>query len=167
MLLKPGERPSVGASWAWKRLLRYGVAFLLVVAFTLFLWPQFHPSHIQAQTPSANISIASNIHCELDLDVLGRLQVTKLGKYLRREITAVTPTTEEEVPMTQSIDTPLMDRELLSPDERALAEEQSQADCTLPHPLTVQVPHAPKNVDASHIDFGVATKLGRLNDSLD
>ena len=167
MLLKPGERPSVGASWAWKRLLRYGVAFLVVVAFTLFLWPQFHPSHIQAQTPSANISIASNIHCELDLDVLGRLQVTKLGKYLRREITAVTPTTEEEVSMTQSIDTPLMDRELLSPDERALAEEQSQADCTLPHPLTVQVPHAPKNVDASHIDFGVATKLGRLNDSLD
>lgn len=165
MLLKPGERPSFGASWAWKRLIRFGVAFLLVVAFTLFLWPPFPPSHIKAQTPSANISIASDIHCDLDLDVLERLQVTQLGSYLRREVTATTLAADQEVPMTQRINTPLMDRSLLPSNSRG--QQQSPDDCLIPHPLTVQVPTPPRNVDASHIDFGVATKLGRLNESLD
>ncbi|ODM19350.1 hypothetical protein SI65_05968 [Aspergillus cristatus] len=166
MLLKPGERSSVGGSWAGKRLIRFGVAFLLVGAFTLFLWPPFPPSHIQAQTPSANISIASGIHCELDLGVLERLHVNKLGSYLRREVNAVTLAANQEVPMKQRLDTPLMDRKLLDPNEQ-LTEEQSQADCSMPHPLTVQVPLPPKTVDASHIDFGVATRADRLNDSLD
>lgn len=157
----------MGASWAGKRIIRFGVAFLLVGAFTLFLWPPFPPSHIQAQTPSANISIASGIHCELDLAVLERLQVSKLGSYLRREVNAVTVAANQEVPMTQRLDTPLMDRKLLDPAERLTEDEQSQADCSIPHPLTVQVPSPPKTVDASHIDFGVATKADRLNDSLD
>lgn len=155
----------MGASWAWKRLLRFGVAFLLVAAFTLFLWPPFPPSHIKAQTPTANISIASDIHCELDLGVLERLKVTQLGSYLRREVNAVTASANQEVPMTQRIQTPLMDRKLLDPNEQALA--QSQADCQIPHTLTLQVPTPPKMTDASHIDFGVATKLHRLNESLD
>lgn len=165
MLLKSGERPSVGASWAWKRLLRFGVAFMLVAAFTLFLWPPSPPTHIKAQTPTANISIASDIHCDLNLDVLERLRVTQLGGYLRRDVTAVTAPANQQVPMTQRIQTPLMDRNLLDPNERALA--QSQADCQIPHTLTLRVPQPPKMVDASHIDFGVATKLDRLNESLD
>lgn len=156
----------MGGSWAGKRLIRFGVAFLLVGAFTLFLWPPFPPSHIQAQTPSANISIASGIHCELDLGVLERLKVNKLGSYLRREVNAVTLAANQEVPMKQLLDTPLMDRKMLDPDEQ-LMQEQSQADCSIPHPLTVQVPLPPKSVDASHIDFGVATRADRLNDSLD
>lgn len=167
MLLKPGERPSVGASWAWKRLIRFGVAFLLVIAFTLFLWPPFPPSHIQAQTPTANISIATDIHCDLDLGVLERLKVTQLGSYLRREVVATTVASEQEAPMTQKINTPLMDSNLLEPNERALAQQQSQVDCQMPHTLTLQVPPPPRNVDASHIDFGVATRLDRLNESLD
>ncbi|EYE94736.1 glycosyltransferase family 31 protein [Aspergillus ruber CBS 135680] len=166
MLLKPGERSSVGGSWAGKRLIRFGVAFLLVGAFTLFLWPPFPPSHIQAQTPSANISIASGIHCELDLGVLERLKVNKLGSYLRREVNAVTLAANQEVPMKQRLDTPLMDRKMLDPNEQ-LTQEQSPADCSIPHPLTVQVPLPPKTADASHIDFGVATRADRLNDSLD
>lgn len=156
----------MGGSWAGKRLIRFGVAFLLVGAFTLFLWPPFPPSHIQAQTPSANISIASGIHCELDLGVLERLKVNKLGSYLRREVNAVTLAANQEVPMKQRLDTPLMDRKMLDPNEQ-LTQEQSPADCSIPHPLTVQVPLPPKTADASHIDFGVATRADRLNDSLD
>lgn len=169
MLLKPGERAaSWGASWAgrsaWKKPLRFGIAFIAVVGFVVLLWPR---SAEQSDIPPydvSNITISSDVKCPIDLDWLGRLDVQKLRHYLRREVVAVQ--SADELPLSQNIDTPLFDTQKLSQADKTLLK-QSQDECLNPLPISLNVPQSPKNVDASHIDFGVATTLERLNDSLD
>ena len=67
--------------------------------------------------------------------------------------------------MTQRIDQPLLDVKYKKPATNEL--EEAQDGCSVPIPITVEVPIPPKLADASHIDFGVATTVSRLNDSLD
>ena len=166
MLAKVGEKPpAMGASRVWKKkILRFTVILCLVSAFAYFLWPQIEPQELAADTVS-NITITSSVQCQPDFDALRRLDVHKLSEYTRREVIAV-PSSNEALPIRQNLQTPLFERRL-SNDVDRLSVQQSQDDCMIPEPVTVQVLQPPRNVDASHIDFGVATTLGRLNESLD
>ncbi|CAI7585718.1 unnamed protein product [Penicillium crustosum] len=111
-----------GASWAWKKVLRFGVVFLFVVGFIAVLWPPGEPVKLPLQT-APNITLAPSVSCDLDYEKLASMDVLKVAQYTRREI--VLDMTDEPVP------------------------------------------HAPKLANASHIDFGVATSVERLNESLD
>lgn len=169
MLLKPGER---SASWgpttwagksAWKKIIRFGIAFLVAIAFAFILWPKIQTKEVPV-APGSNITISSDVKCPQDLELLERLDIHKLRNYLRREIVA--SVSDTDVPKSQSLDTPLLDVRQLSNADQALIK-QSQDECLNPLPITLNVPQPPRNVDASHIDFGVATTLERLNDSID
>ncbi|KAI9931273.1 hypothetical protein ASPWEDRAFT_101556 [Aspergillus wentii DTO 134E9] len=167
MLLRVGERPGWGTSWAWKKFVRFGVAFLFITTFALLLWPQINTKHVVVHTAGHNITISSDVKCDnLNFDVLGRLDVRKLSKYMRREIIAV-PSSAQGIPITQRVQTPLFDTKKLNAEDTVTVQQQLQADCSNPFPITVHVPTSPKTVDASHIDFGVATTLKRLNESVD
>ncbi|KAF9883781.1 hypothetical protein FE257_002811 [Aspergillus nanangensis] len=113
----------------------------------------------------SNITITSDVECEPDFDLLKRLDIHKLNKYTRREMIAV-PSSDAALPMRQTLNIPLFEKKTPSHEDH-LADQQSQDDCLIPRPVAVQVPRPPKNVDASHIDFGVATTLDRLNESVD
>ena len=166
MLAKVGEKPpAMGASRVWKKkILRFTVVLCLVSAFAFFLWPEIEPQEPTADTVS-NITITSSVQCEPDFDALRRLDVHKLSEYTRREVIAV-PSSNDALPVRQNLQTPLFERKS-SDDVDRLSTQQLQDDCMIPEPVTVQVLQPPRNVDASHIDFGVATTLGRLNESLD
>ncbi|KAJ5129344.1 uncharacterized protein N7515_005383 [Penicillium bovifimosum] len=155
MLFNAREGSLPGASWAWKRVLRFGVAFLVVVGFVMVLWPSVEPVKLPMQT-IANITVAPDVSCEIDYDRLVALDVRKISQYTRREI--VLDMTEGPVPYKQRLDEPFF---------QAKGTEGAADGCSIPAPINLQVPEPPKSVDASHIDFGVATSIERLNDSLD
>ncbi|GIK03333.1 hypothetical protein Aspvir_007402 [Aspergillus viridinutans] len=165
--LKDKPRPAIGASWMRKRrVLRFYVALLLVAGFTYKLWPRIEYIPEEPPTVIQNIPIASSgVKCEPDLDVLRRLEVRKLSLYERREM-IVARSSESNLPIRQRLNIPLLQQQSSSDEARKLGLP-SQDDCYIKPPVTVQVPPSPANVDASHIDFGVATTLERLNDSLD
>lgn len=169
MLLKPGERsrswgPSWGGKSAWKKPLRFAFAFLIAAGFAALLWPKFDRKEVPVYAGPNNITISTDVHCPVDFDLLDRLEIHKLRNYIRREVIPVQ--SDEGLPLAQHIDAPLLDISHLSKADQELIK-QSQDECLNPLPITVKVPQPPKNVDASHIDFGVATTLERLNDSLD
>ncbi|GES59426.1 hypothetical protein ATEIFO6365_0003070700 [Aspergillus terreus] len=167
MYAKLGEKPrKMSSSWVWrKKLLRFLIAIILVSGFTVFLWPRLEYHHVTTETIS-NITITSDVECEPDFDLLRRLDIRKLNKHTRREMIAV-PSSNDALPMRQQLNIPLFEQKPSSHRQGYLATGPSQDDCLIPHAVAVQVPKPPRNVDASHIDFGVATTLGRLNDSLD
>ena len=167
MLLKPGDRssrvPSLGGKSAWRKVIRFGIGFIAIFAFALILWPKIQHRDVPI-TIAPNVTVSSNIKCPLDLELIERFDVHKLRSYLRREVVAVE--SDAEIPLSQTLETPFLDTRKLSDADKALIE-QSRAECLNPLPITLNVPRPPKTVDASHIDFGVATSLERLNDSLD
>ncbi|KAK9583138.1 hypothetical protein V6Z92_007303 [Aspergillus fumigatus] len=159
-------RPAMGASWMWKRrVLRFSVALLIVAGFTYQLWPR--AVYMPEEPPKIiqNITITSGVKCEPDFDVLRRLDVQKLSQYERRDM-FVARSSEPELPIRQRLNIPFL-QQPLSGDEARRMGLPSQDDCYIEPPVTVEVPPSPASVDASHIDFGVATTLERLNDSLD
>ncbi|GAQ08172.1 hypothetical protein ALT_5493 [Aspergillus lentulus] len=159
-------RPAMGASWMWKRrVLRFSVALLLVAGFTYELWPRVEYMPEEPPTIIQNITVTSGVKCEPDFDVLRRLDVRKLSQYERREM-IVARSSEPELPIRQRLNIPFLQQQSSSDEARRLGLP-SQDDCYVKSPVTVEVPPSPANVDASHIDFGVATTLERLNDSLD
>lgn len=164
MLLKGGEKPRPrGSSWVWrKKLLRFIVAVCMVSGFTFILWPHLAGDQVFMKDPVSNITVTAGVHCEPDFDLLSRLEIKKLSGYVKRDIVA-TPTSET-LPIRQRLHTPLF--ETLESSVPA-ATPQSQDDCLIPRPVPLPVSKPPVKVDASHIDFGVATTLGRLNDSID
>ncbi|KAJ5466993.1 hypothetical protein N7475_004745 [Penicillium sp. IBT 31633x] len=156
MLFKTRDGSLPGASWAWKKVLRFGVAFLAVVAFAVVLWPSVEPKNVPLETVS-NITISPDVSCELDYDRLASFDVVKVAQYTRREI--VLDMTDEPVPYKQRLEEPFF--------KLAKGTEGAADGCTISPPVSLKVPQPPKLADASHIDFGVATSVERLNDSLD
>ncbi|CAI7606359.1 unnamed protein product [Penicillium bialowiezense] len=155
MRTRDGSLP--GASWAWKKLLRFGVLFLVIIGFITMLWPSAEPIKLPLTTVS-NITVSPNVGCELDYDLLSRLDVLKVAQYTRREI--VVDMTEEPVPYTRRLEQPLL--------QGVKKGTEGAADgCSVPIPVALTVPRPPRMPVASHIDFGVATSVERLNDSLD
>ncbi|KAJ5319340.1 hypothetical protein MYU51_013401 [Penicillium brevicompactum] len=145
-----------GASWAWKKLLRFGVAFLVIIGFITMLWPSAEPIKLPLTTVS-NITVSPDVACELDYDLLSRLDVLKVAQYTRREI--VIDVTDEPVPYTRRLEQPLLGVKK--------GTEGAADGCSIPTPVALTVPRPPKMPVASHIDFGVATSVERLNESLD
>ncbi|KAJ5796523.1 uncharacterized protein N7518_005063 [Penicillium psychrosexuale] len=145
----------VPGSWAWKKVLRFGVIFLFVVGFAAVLWPSVEPVKIPLET-AANITVAPNIPCDLDYDKLASLNVINVAQYTRREI--ILDMTDEPVPYTQWLEEPFL--------EVRRATGEAADGCSIPTPVSLRVPQPPKLADASHIDFGVATSIERLNESL-
>lgn len=153
---------SMLASWAGKKMLRFVVMIAAVAGFAFLLWPSPEPDR-PVMHAWANITVSSNVKCELDPEMLYRLHVRKLAAYTRREI--VVDVSPDPVAMTQKVDKPLLDVKFKRPEPNEL--EEPMDGCTIPIPMKVEVPQWPKMVDASHIDFGVATTVSRLNESLD
>lgn len=121
------------------------------------LWPSAEPIKLPLTTVS-NITVSPNVGCELDYDLLSRLDVLKVAQYTRREI--VVDMTEEPVPYTRRLEQPLL--------QGVKKGTEGAADgCSVPIPVALTVPRPPRMPVASHIDFGVATSVERLNDSLD
>lgn len=150
------------ASWAGKKMLRFVVIIVAVVGFAALLWPSPPPDR-PVMHAWANITVSSNVKCELDPEMLHRLEVRKLAAYTRREfLIDVSP---DPVPIAQKVDKPLLDVRVKKPE--MIEPGESPDGCTIPIPMKVEVPQWPKMVDASHIDFGVATTISRLNESLD
>lgn len=148
-------------SWAWKKILRFVVVILAVGGFAFWLWPAPEPDR-PVMLPWANITVSSDVKCELDPEMLHHLKVRKLAKYTRRTIVA--EISSDPVPMAQKVSKPLLDVKVRKSE---VDPGEPEDECTIPIPMKVEVPQPPKMADASHIDFGVATTLGRLNESLD
>ncbi|KAL4979108.1 hypothetical protein BDW66DRAFT_128611 [Aspergillus desertorum] len=178
------DRSPMSSSWVWKKKLpRFLAASCLIGTLLFFVGPGVSHDKLEqeivqaasetAQTvaefttetpPAENITVTSKVGCQPDLDVLERLGVNKLSQYVRREVIAVQAPTNP--PLTQVLQTPLFDKHSIGKNAPQNAE-QLQSDCSIATPLTLQVPRFAQHVDASHFDFGVATTLNRLNDSLD
>ncbi|KAJ6188769.1 hypothetical protein N7519_003677 [Penicillium mononematosum] len=157
MLFSARDGSVPGASWAWKKVLRFGAVFLFVVGFAAVLWPSVEPVKLPLQTVSNNITVAPDVLCDLDYDKLESLDVVKVAQYTRREI--VLDMTDEPLPYTQWLEQPFL--------EVPKGTEGAADGCSVPAPVSLRVPQPPKLADASHIDFGVATSVERLNESLD
>ncbi|KAJ5485289.1 hypothetical protein N7539_005277 [Penicillium diatomitis] len=173
MLWKGGDGLA-SASWAWRKIARFAIAFLAVLGVLILLWPsRAREAPAAAAAPAddagpvqSNFTISPNVKCDVDLKMLDRFGVEKLAQYTRRRI-AVT-FSDEQVPMRQQMDQPLLEgqtRGAASGGESP--HEQALDGCTIPAPITIVTPRPPKMADASHIDFGVATSISRLNESLD
>ncbi|KAL2870836.1 glycosyltransferase family 31 protein [Aspergillus lucknowensis] len=163
------DRSPMNSSWVWKKkLARFLVAACFIGTLFIFFGPFSHDTSIEeviVQTaPSENITVTAHVGCEPDFDVLERLEVKKLSQYVRREVVAVE--SSNSVPLIQTLDTPLFDRESASK-AAPNPTEVLQNDCSIPSSISLQVSRPPQHVDASHFDFGVATNVDRLSDSLD
>lgn len=153
----------IPASWAWKKIARFVVIFLAVAGFAALLWPS-SDYHSAPMRLGSNMTISTNVRCDPDVDLLQRLNVRKLAQYTRREVVA--QLTSDPLPITQQLDQPLLDVKYKAPPSDG-SEIAAQDGCTIPIPVTLQAPKPEKPADASHIDFGVATTVTRLNESLD
>lgn len=154
-----------------KRLPRFVAAACLVAAFLYLFGPRLTnnqiPEDIIQPPPGAetgeNITVTAHLGCDPDFEVLQRLEVKKLSQYVRREVIAAqAPTTS--LPLTQFQDEPLFEH----PGKKIphAPPPMLKSDCSA-EPLTLQVPRISPYIDASQFDFGVATTLDRLNESLD
>lgn len=157
----------MNSSRVWKKKFpRYFVVACLVGAFFLF-GPRFRHEpdivHIPDDPAKPNITLTAHVGCEPDFTVLERLGVTKLSQYLRREVVAVQ--SPDNLPLIQALDTPLFDQSAKKTSQTA--ENALQSDCSIGNQITLQTPRRTRHVDGSHFDFGVATTLERLNESLD
>jgi hypothetical protein len=137
-------------------MLRFGVAFLFVIGFATVLWPSVEPVKLPLET-ATNVTLGSDVKCDIDHGQLANLNILKLAQYTRREI--VLEMTDEPVPYTQWLDEPFL--------QVPKGTEGAADGCSIPAPVSLRVPQPPKLADASHIDFGVATSVERLNESLD
>ncbi|KAJ5155188.1 hypothetical protein N7492_007991 [Penicillium capsulatum] len=163
-LLNARER-AFPASWAGKKMLRFVAIFLTVLAFASLLWPGSRHSRV-AILANTNVTIADTVKCNPGIDLLRRLEVVKLAAYTRREI--VVDFSPDPLPIRQHVDQPLWAEERGTTENKQPTElEDSRDGCSIPTPMAVQVVKPPKPVDASHIDFGVATTAERLSESLD
>ncbi|KAL4803696.1 hypothetical protein BDV18DRAFT_144224 [Aspergillus unguis] len=165
------DRSPMNTSWVWnKKLPRFLAAACLVAAFFVFIGPRFKDNGIEEEAiqppPGAstteNITVTSHLGCDPDFEILQRLDVKKLSSYVRREVVAAQA--PNNLPLTQILDMPLFEQPAgkQSPSSIPLLKSDCSAD-----PLTLTVPRPAQRVDASHFDFGVATTLDRLNESLD
>ncbi|KAL5343688.1 hypothetical protein BJX70DRAFT_393745 [Aspergillus crustosus] len=166
------DKSPMNSSRVWKKKLpRFIAAACLVGTFLVFFGP--HSSHhaqnpeaIQAtsETPAENITVTAHVGCEPDLDILERLGVKKVSQYVRREVVPVE--TSSHLPLIQSLEIPLFDQRSTGK-KATVASGLLQDDCSIPSQLSLEVPRLSGHVDASHFDFGVATRVDRLSESLD
>ncbi|PTU24249.1 hypothetical protein P175DRAFT_0430035 [Aspergillus ochraceoroseus IBT 24754] len=164
---------SRNSSWVWKKKLpRVLAAASLIGSFFVLFAPRidYTKHHFESEivevVPETNITITADVGCDPDFEVLKRLHVQKLTQYVRREVVAVR-SANDALPLSQTLDIPLFEQASSHRDKDPAAAQQLQNDCSVRKPVSLHVPRPPPTVDASHFDFGIATTLNRLNDSLD
>lgn len=155
---------SIPASWAWKKVMRFAIVIVAVMGFAALLWPS-SPPHRVAMHAYSNVTVSSDVRCDLDAEMLYRIGVRKLVAYTRREM--VVDVVADPLPVRQRVDQPLLDVKWKPSASSEVEPGQPPDGCTIPTPMQVQVVQPPKMAVAPHIDFGVATTIGRLNESLD
>jgi hypothetical protein len=165
------DRSPINSSWvSKKKVARFIAAACVVGTFFVFVGPHLtHHASEQKQKivqaiASENITITALVGCEPEFDILERLGIKKVSQYVRREVAAVP--SSGKVPLIQTLDTPLFDREFIRAKDRNYSGIL-QDDCSIPTSISLEVSPPPVHVDASHFDFGVATKVDRLSESLD
>lgn len=124
--------------------------------------------NIPSPDPTVNITVSPDISCDsLDLETLYGLGVRRLAKYTQREVIAYESPSIDRLSTVQRINTPLLETNRKPTAETTRPEGvESQDRCLDPVPIKVQVPVIPQRADASHVDFGVATTVARLDASL-
>ncbi|KAL2861359.1 hypothetical protein BJX68DRAFT_2915 [Aspergillus pseudodeflectus] len=165
------DRSPINPSWvSKKKVARFIAAACMVGTFFVFVGPHLtHHASEQKQKivqaiASENITITAHVGCEPEFDILERLGVKKVSQYVRREVAAVP--SSGKVPLIQTLDNPLFDRDFIRAKDRN-SSGILQDDCSIPTSISLEVSPPPIHVDASHFDFGVATKVDRLSESLD
>ncbi|KAJ5217025.1 hypothetical protein N7468_010033 [Penicillium chermesinum] len=156
------------ASWAWKKLLRFAVIFVAITGFTIFFWPEAVPQKSPVHAANTNITVFDSVTCSPEISLLQRLDIKRLAQYTRRDVIVdINPdNTPDDLPMTQLLDEPLFTPERVVRDPKDPSSSPLDG-CQIPTPLVVRMPKPPPRANASHIDFGVATSISRLNESLD
>lgn len=141
-----------------RKVLRIFAAISLVVAFFLFY------SHLRARYDLVATAkeVSPERMCGVDVKVLGRYGLSGSVHYVRREIVA--RHTDKPVPMSTRLDIPLLDTQSVNLSHSATDQDYT-ANCS--EPIVVEVPIPPAPVDASHIDFAIATSGDRLIGALD
>lgn len=158
-----GSNPSSTSCLLKKKLRFIAFAFAVTTCLTFILWPRSEVVETIQQDLTFNITVPSDVMCDgLDFGLLHRLEVSKLASFTQREIIAVQSDSGSQSAKIQRLDIPL-----LNANSKASNWTQLQERCFNSVPVVVQVPIAPKRADASHVDFGVATTMSRLNESLD
>lgn len=100
--------------------------------------------------------------CGVDVKILGHYGLSGSVHYVRREIIA--RQTAKSLPMSTSLDVPLLETHSVNLSHH-LMDQEFMENCS--EPLLVEVPIPPAPVDASHIDFAIATSADRLHGALD
>ena len=166
LLLNSRNRTSSpGPSWVLKRKVRSVAIAVLTTSFAaIFLWPRSGVLDTFRRESLLNITASSGAGChDADPELLGRLGVRNLQNFVQREVVVVDPQPgDDNNRRAQRVDIPL-----LNTDWEPSNETLDLDHCLNPVPIRVQMPLNRNRLDASHIDFGIATTEARLNDSMD
>ncbi|KAJ5427883.1 hypothetical protein N7491_008325 [Penicillium cf. griseofulvum] len=138
-----------------EKMLRFGVAFLFVIGFAAVLWPSVEPVKLPLETAS-NVTLSSDVLCDIDHDQLANLNILKLAQYTRREI--VLEMTDEPVPYTQWLDEPFLQVPKGTEGRQMGAQFPAQCPCGSP---------SHRNWRTLHTSILESRPVSRLNESLD
>ncbi|KAL1969258.1 hypothetical protein VTN77DRAFT_9450 [Rasamsonia byssochlamydoides] len=144
-----------------RKVLRIVVALSVVVGF--FLFSHRLRNRYDDWTSSAPQDVPPERMCGVDVKLLGRYGLSGSVHYVRREIIA--RHTDKPLPMSTRLDIPLLDTHSVNLSHPATDQESVNNNCS--EPIYVEVPIPPAPVDASHIDFAIATTADRLLVALD
>ena len=146
-----------------KKVRSIAIAFVAMTIATFFLWPRSYRLDTFRRDSLFNITASSGAGChDADPSLLDRLGVKNLQNYVQREVVVVEPSEDISPPRAQRLDLPLFDRNW-TPANETLDTDR----CLDPAPIRIQAPRTLPFSDASHIDFGVASTVARLNSSLE
>lgn len=151
------------ASWAWKKILRFAVIFTAITAFAVLFWPSAVPQKFPIHAAN-NITVHNSVGCDPEIKLLQQLNIKELAQYTRRDV--IVDVTSDPIPLTQVMEEPLLslERAVHDPEDPSFSPMDG---CQIPEPITLRMPPPPPPANAAHIDFGVATSISRLNESLD
>lgn len=164
MWMKAWGRLSRRSSAPGRRISRLLIACVLV-ATCLVLYVNFNRDRLLSRIKKVSASPPPSLphSCNATPETIEQYKLTKPVQYLRREIVA-SRSSSPKLNFSEPLDVPLFDYRSANLTAQLLGEQTLDA-CS--HPINVKVPTSLPQVDASHIDFGVATTYDRLWESLD
>ena len=147
-----------------KKLRSIAIALAATTFATYFLLPRSEDLDTFRRDSLFNITASSGAGCHdvADHELLHRLGVRNLQSFVQREVVVMESPAGNKPPRAQRVDLPLLDASL-TPSNDTLDPNR----CFHPVPIRVQMPANRARLDASHIDFAVASTVGRLNSSLE
>lgn len=141
------------------------VGVLLLLSYIFNKRDNYTPSISRYQGGSSifplKLSLTSASQCKIDAELVSRYEFKGDVKYTRREIFAEY-TEKEDLPLSSYVDMKLFDD---GQPIRLTRNGPTTSRCS--EPIVIKVPPSLALVDASHLDFGIATSMERLLDSMD